>query len=221
MSTVQTPTAAPPAVSLTLAAAVTAAGPSALAVLRGVLPYDTPDDAATVAAKVAAAPATQAAVLGLTYLALLTLPLGLVLAGRVAMRARPVLGAVAAGVSWLGFMSLFAGLGFDTVAYAGARAGVPVSTVAAMGAALDASPVTSLPLAVFVPAHVLGVILLAVASWRVIPHWVAVVLGVSQPLHLVFAVFVPNHPLDALAWSLTAAGLAVTVVAGSRSVRPR
>jgi hypothetical protein len=218
MSTVHTPTAAPPDERTRLAAAVavTAAGPLAIAILRGILPYDTVDDATTVAAKVAAAPGTQAAVLGLTYLALLTLPLGLVLAGRVALRSRPVLGAIAAVVSWLGFMSLFAGTGYDTVAYAGAGAGVPVPVVAAMGAALDASPATSLPLSVFVPGHILGAILLAAALWRVIPRWAAVALAVSQPLHLVFAVFVPNHALDALAWSLTAVGLVAAVVAGTR-----
>ena len=218
MSTVHTPTTAPPEVRLPLAAAVavTAAGPLAIAILRGILPYDTVDDATTVAAKVAADTGAEAAVLGLSYIALLTLPLGLVLAGRVARRSRPVLGGIAAVVSWLGFMSLFAGIGYDTVAYAGAGAGVPVPVVAAMGAALDASPATSLPLSVFVPGHILGAILLAAALWRVMPRWAAVALAVSQPLHLVFAMFVPNHALDAVAWSMTGVGLAAAVVAGAR-----
>lgn len=218
MTTVQTPSTTPPSTAARWwpAAALAATGPVAVAILRGILPYDTPDDAATVATKVAAHPGAQSAVLGLTYLTLLTLPLGVVLVGRVAVRARPVLGAVAAGVAWLGFMSLFASVGYDTISFAGTRAGLPVPTVAALGAALDASPVTAVPPVVFVAGHILGVVLLAVALWRVMPRWAAVALAVSQPLHLVFAVFVPNHVLDALAWTLTGVGFAAAVVVGGR-----
>lgn len=64
-----------------------AAGPLAIAVLRVILPYDTTDDAAATAAKVAAAPAVESAVLWLTYLALLTLLLGVLITNRQAMRA--------------------------------------------------------------------------------------------------------------------------------------
>jgi hypothetical protein len=110
-------------------------------------------------------------------------------------------------------MSLFAGVTYDSIAFAGAQAGVPAPTLAALGSALDADPVTALPLTLFVPGHILGVILLAVALWRVMPHWAAVALAVSQPLHLVFAVFWPNHLLDAVAWSLTAVGFAVAACA--------
>jgi hypothetical protein len=208
-----------PGRALPTAVAIAAIGPLAVAVLRGVLPYDTVDDAATVASKVAAQPGTQAVVLGLTYVALLALPLGVALVSRVAMRARPVLGTGAAVVAWIGFMSLFATVAFDSIAFAGARAGVPASTLAALGAALDAEPITSVPTTVFVAGHILGVILLAVALWQVMPRWAAVALAVSQPLHLVFAVIVPNHVLDALAWALTAVGFAVAVRAGARSPR--
>lgn len=199
--------------------ALAAAGPLTIAVLRVVLPYDTPDDGATVAAKVAAHAGTQGAVLGLTYLALLVLPLGLVLVGAAAVRARRVLGSVGAAVAWLGFMSLFASIGYDTVTFAGARAGVPVPVVTALGAALDADPVTSVATTVFVAGHILGVILLAGALWNVIPRWAAVALAVSQPLHLVFAVVIPNHPLDGLAWSLTAVGFGAAALAGARTPR--
>jgi hypothetical protein len=209
------PTMAPRAATVA-AVALAATGPLAIAVLRVVLPYDTVDDAATIATKVAANPGAQAAVLGLSYLALLTLPIGVALAGRLAMRSRPVLGTVAAAVAWIGFVSLFASIAFDSLALAGARAGVPVPTVSAMGAALDAEPLTSVPLAVFVPGHILGAVLLAVALWRVIPRWAAVALAISQPLHLVFAVVVTNHLLDGVAWLLTGAGLAAAALVGAR-----
>ncbi|MDQ5856323.1 MAG: hypothetical protein M3302_08455, partial [Actinomycetota bacterium] len=55
--------------------------------LRLILPYDTTDDATAATAKVAAASAVEGVVLWLTYLALLTLPLGVLMAGRQAMRA--------------------------------------------------------------------------------------------------------------------------------------
>ncbi|MBA3906639.1 MAG: hypothetical protein H0X35_08155 [Pseudonocardiales bacterium] len=222
------PTAAPPATwsgprlaapAIVAAIALAVTGPLAVAVLRVVMPYDTPDDDATIAAKVAAHPGSQAAVLGLTYLALLALPLGIVLGGAAAVRARPVLGGIGATVAWLGFMSLFASVGYDTIAFAGARAGVPVPVVAQLGAALDADPVTSVATTMFIAGHILGVILLAAALWSAVPRWAAVALAVSQPLHLVFAVVVPNHPLDGLAWLLTAVGFGAAVLAGTRTVR--
>jgi len=71
------------------AVVIAAAGPLAIAVLRLILPYDTTDDAAATATKVAGASAAEGVVLWLTYLALLTLPLGVLIASRQAMRARP------------------------------------------------------------------------------------------------------------------------------------
>ncbi len=223
MSTPQS-TAAPDTrrrLRLAVPAAVTLAvtGPLAVAVLRVVLPYDTTDDESTVAAKVAAHPGNQGAVLALTYLALLVLPLGLVLVCAVAVRVRAMLGGIGATVTWLGFMSLFASVTYDSVALAGARAGIPVPTVAALGVALDGDPVASVASTVFVVGHILGVVLLAVALRNVIPRWAAVALAVSQPLHLFFAVVVVNHPLDGLAWTLTAVGFGAAALAGARLVR--
>ncbi len=69
MATTTTPdtTSAPPGRATAVAAiSLAAAGPLAIAVLRGVLPYDTTDDTATVIAKVAANPGAQSAVLWLS-----------------------------------------------------------------------------------------------------------------------------------------------------------
>jgi hypothetical protein len=41
----------------------------------------------------------------------------------------------------------------------------------------------------------------------------AAALAVSQPLHLLFAVVVPNHLLDAVAWGLTAVGFTAAAMA--------
>lgn len=188
-------------------------GPILIAILRGVLPYSTADNPTAVIEKITANPGAQSAVLWLTYAALLTLPLGLLITGRTAMRAAPVLGTIAATVAWVGFVSLFAGIGIDQLGLAGAHAGVPTSTLVALSGALDAAPATAIPILVFVPGHILGGILLGIALWRVIPKWAAIALILSQPLHLVFAVFLPNHALDAVAWSLTAVGFAAAALA--------
>ena len=42
----------------------------------------------------------------------------------------------------------------------------------------------------------------------------AAALIVSQPLHFVVAVIVPNHPLDTLAWILTTIGFAAAATTG-------
>jgi hypothetical protein len=188
--------------------ALAATGPLAVAVLRGVLPYDTDDDALTAAAKVVADPGAQSAVLWCAYLALLTLPLGVLIVARVAVRARPVLGAVAGAVAWLGFASLPITAAVDQVPLAAPTAGLDPAGTAALVDAVAAHPTQSLALAVFVAGHIVGTVLLGVAIWSVVPRWAAVALVVSQPLHLLFAVAVVNHPLDAVSWALTAVGFA-------------
>jgi hypothetical protein len=60
----------------------------------------------------------------------------------------------------------------------------------------------------------LGLIIIGAALWRsgAVPAWAGVAIIVSQPLHLIFAVFVPNNLFDALAWGLAALGMAVAAV---------
>jgi hypothetical protein len=58
-------------------AALAFTGPAAIAVLRLVMPYDTADDPATIAAKVVADPGAQSLVLWLGFIGVLTLAPGL------------------------------------------------------------------------------------------------------------------------------------------------
>lgn len=189
------------------------AGPLSIGLVRGILPYDTVDDPTTIVEKITANPATQNAVLWLVYLALLTLPLGVVITGWLAMRVRPVLGTIAAATAWIGFLTVFALSGTDQIALAASEAGLPVSTAVTVSTAAEALPPGMVGAAVFVIGHILGAILLGVALWRVIPKWAALALIVSQPLHLLFAVGYPNHVLDAVAWSLTGVGFAAAALA--------
>lgn len=216
-STLTQSTGAARAAGLRAAILLAPVGPLAVAVLRGILPYSTVDDPGTIATQVAAAPGSQSAVLWLTYLALLTLPLSVLIVSRLAVRIRPVLGSVAAVLAWLGFTSLFFTTTIDHLALAAAETGVPPSTVAALSGAVDAHPAAVVAALVFVAGHILGTVLLGIALWRTIPRWAAIALAVSQPLHLVFAVIVPNPLLDALAWALTAVGFTYAAIAASRA----
>ncbi|HKQ40998.1 MAG TPA: hypothetical protein VJT79_00855, partial [Pseudonocardia sp.] len=148
----------------------------------------------------------ETAVLWLSGLALITLPLAVLVVNGAAMRARPVLGTVAAVIAWVGFSGLAFLVTPDQVARAGVDAGLPTDAIAALMSAIDQSAVASTATGLFVAGHILGVVLLGVALWRAIPRWAALALIVSQPFHFVVAVIVPNHALDALAWVLTAVG---------------
>lgn len=198
---------------------ITPIGPLAVAALRWLLPYDTTDDPTTLVAKVASHPGAESAVLWLSLLALLALPLGILVVGAIAVRARPVLGTIAAVLAWCSFATLPFLITPDQIALGGVEAGLPTATTAALMTAAAVHPVSTAATVLWVAGHILGLVLLGVALWRAIPTWAAVALIVSQPLHFVFAVIAPNHLLDGLAWLLTAVGFAVAAAAGLGSGR--
>ncbi|RTL67290.1 MAG: hypothetical protein EKK42_14830 [Pseudonocardiaceae bacterium] len=196
----------------TAAVPLAAAGPLAVAALRGVLPYSTTDDTATMLARSVASPGAASAVVWLGAVAILTMPLGVLVAGRTAIGNRPTLGLVAAVVAWLGFGSIAVLTGVDQVL------AVAPNGSAALVDAINGQPAVAAATTLFVVGHILGGVLLGIAVWGAVPKWAAVALAVSQPLHLVAAVVLGNHPLDALAWALTAVGFAAAAVAWRRSV---
>ncbi|MEJ2864907.1 hypothetical protein [Actinomycetospora flava] len=193
---------------------VTPLGPLVVAALRWLLPYDTTDDHTTLVAKVASHPGAESAVLWLSLVALLALPLGILVVGAVAVRARPVLGTVAAVLAWCSFATLPFLVSPDQIALAGVEAGLPTPATAAVLDAAAAHPVSAAATTLWVAGHILGLVLLGAALWRTIPTWAAVALIVSQPLHFMVAVIVPNHVLDGLAWLLTTVAFAVTAAVG-------
>ena len=83
---------------------------------------------------------------------------------------------------------------------------------------IGAIPAMGLAENLFVAGHILGLVLLGVALWRgrAIPAWAALLIAASQVLHFVFAVIVPVHALDGLAWGLTAVGFAVAALTLAR-----
>jgi hypothetical protein len=200
---------------------VTPIGPLAIAALRWLLPYDTTDDPASLVARVASHPGAESAVLWLSLLALLTLPLGVLVVSMAAVRARPVLGTVAAVLAWVGCATLPFQISPDQIALAGVEAGLPNAATTALLTSSAAHPTASVATAAFIAGHVLGTVLLGVALWRAIPWWAALALVVSQPFHFVVAVIVPNHPLDGVAWLLTAVGFAAAATVAFGPARTR
>jgi hypothetical protein len=196
-------------------AALLALGPAAVAVLRFVLPYETADDAAAIVAEVAADPAAQRLALWAGLVACLTLVPGALVVLAAARSRAPALTAVTAVLLVPGYLALGSGAaGADLVVLAGLESGVDRAALVDVVAAVLADPVISVATTVFVVGHLTGTVLLGLTLWRarLLGRTWAVLLGVSQPLHLVAAV-TGNHPLDLLAWSLTAASMAAVAPA--------
>jgi hypothetical protein len=194
-------------------------GPLSIAALRAILPYGTNDTSSAMVAKVAAHQGTESAVLWLSLVAAFTLVPGTIALGLRAARHSRVLGTVALVISVAGFSALPAIVATDQTALSAVRTGLPPDVATRLLDELLNEPTIAITTAVFVIGHVLGVVLLGIALWRggVIPGWAGLILSISQPLHLIFAVIVPNQLLDACAWVLTAAGFALAALSSARS----
>jgi hypothetical protein len=194
-------------------------GPAAVAVLRFVLPYSTPDAPATMVEKIAADPSAQRLVLWLSVVAALTLVPGVIAALCLTWRRAPVLTLVTAVLAVPGYLMIgAAGGGTDLFVSAGLAHGVDMGALVSLAEATVADPVSSASTSIFVAGHLVGTVLLGVTLLRarvVAWPWAVLVL-VSQPVHLL-AAMTGNHPLDLAAWGATAAGMAAVGVAYIRS----
>lgn len=196
-----------------LAALVLPVGPAAVAVLRYVLPYDTVDDASTVVAKVAAEPGRMSLVLWLGFLAVLTLVPAAVWVGRLTRRGARVLTDVALLLLVPGYLALGWLISGDMLLWVGVQEGVEPQSLARLYDGLH--PSVGVAEALFVAGHVFGTVLLGLAMWRsgIAGRWAAVLVMVSQPLHVVAAVVLANHTLDLAAWGMQAVGFAAVAAA--------
>jgi hypothetical protein len=193
-------------------AVVMVIGPLAIAVVRGILPYFTTDSTTVMAAKVAGHQAAEAAVIWLTFVAMLTLVPGVIALGMLARRGSARLGTIGLVLAVAAFLSLFwsTAAGEDNVALAAARIGMNSGTTGALVTSMGGILPIGLASNIFVLGHIVGLVLISIALWRgrLVPAWAALLLGVSQPLHFVFAVAIPMHALDGCAWGLTTVGFA-------------
>jgi putative effector of murein hydrolase LrgA (UPF0299 family) len=191
-------------------------GPLFVAVAFALRPYGSSDDPTAIVTKILASPSTDL-LLWLGFLAPGLLLLATVTAGHLARRGAPVLATVATSINALAFglMSGAVASG-DLITVAGGRAGVDPATILTITDAIDTSPVTAIALGIWVPGHIVGMVLLAVAlrRARVLPRWAAIVLGISQPVHFVAFVVLQNQYVDAFAgWGFTAIGFTAVAVA--------
>jgi hypothetical protein len=195
-------------------------GPLAIAVVRGILPYNTTDSNTAMAAKVAAHQGTEMIVIWLTFVALLTLIPGVIAIGMLARRHAPRLGTAGLVLAYAAFACLFwsSVAGSDNVALGAARIGMHPGATGALLTSIANIPPVGLGTAVFVFGHIISLVLLSVALWRghAVPAWAAILLGASQLLHFVFAVIAPIHVLDGCAWGLTAVAFAAAAVTLTR-----
>ena len=144
--------------------------------------------------------------------------------GLLARRHAPRLGTAGLVLAFAAFMSLFwsSVAGSDNVALGAARIGLNPAVTGRLLDSMGAIPAIGFASWLFPLGHILGLVLLGIALWRgrVVPGWAALAIGVSQVLHFVFAVIVPNHALDGLSWGLTALGFAVAAVAFVKEAGP-
>ena len=192
-----------------MAALVMPIGPICIAVLRFILPYNTLDSSAGMVTKIVAEPGRESAVLWLTFVATFTLLPGIFVAVYLARRSAPILATITGvllGLAYLGNWAVAVG---DVIADTATAPGTDPSAVAHVLDAVNNSPVVSLLSSLFVIGHILGTIMLGIAWWRarVAGLAVAIMLAISQPLHLA-AALTGNHPLDLLGWGLTGVALA-------------
>jgi hypothetical protein len=100
----------------------------------------------------------------------------------------------------------------DLAAITAAREGLDPTQVVAIDDAVQTFPVVGLHALIFLLGQTVGFILLGFALWRArtVPAWVAVVVGLSGPLHLL----VPGGNVGgAASWAMTAIGYAGASVA--------
>jgi hypothetical protein len=178
----------------------------AVAVLRSAWPAFSATDTAGSLKAIAEHPTAEEVVLWAGVIMTLTMVPAVLAAVRLARRRRPTLAMIAAGVNliaYLGATPLFAS---DLMAQVAARPEYDGAQLVPYLDAVNAHPVSAVGLGAFVLGHIVGMILLGAALWRIIPRWASVALIVSQPLHFVAFVILGVQPLDGFAWALTAAG---------------
>jgi hypothetical protein len=178
----------------------------AVAVLRSVWPAFSATDTAGSLAAIAKHTTAEEVVLWTGAIMALTMVPAVLAAVRLARRHRPVLAMIAAGVNLIAYLGATALFASDLMAQVAARPEYDQAQLVPFLDAVNAHPVSGVGLGGFVLGHIVGMIMLGAALWRIIPRWASVALIVSQPLHFVAFVILGVQPLDGFAWALTAAG---------------
>jgi hypothetical protein len=146
--------------------------------------------------------------------AMLLMP-GVMALAWVTRRAAPGLSASGGLLAFVGYAAMFQAPNLTALAVAarGAGLGSPQSTELLV--AVRESPLFFVPMAVFLLAHVVGLVLIAIAlrRSRLVPTWMALALGAGACLDPLLAVATGSTAIGALGYVVLAAGFAAASVA--------
>jgi hypothetical protein len=181
-------------------------GPLLVTVARAILPYWTNDDAETIVAKSAAGLETMNVLIWVGALLTPFMIISMLTLGYVARRGAPVLATVGTLLSFFAYALWGATSTGDYTMSVLLRAGYSPAEVVTIMGHLEATTLSFVTGFFWVLGHILGLVILAIALHRarVLPLWAAIVMALSQPIHLVSAVILPSRWLDVFGgWGMT------------------
>jgi hypothetical protein len=131
--------------------------------------------------------------------------------GWLSRRRVPIMTTIGLILAVVGYTCLAVGNSFGELSTALLASHPEVDRAAAfaLGSGLELGPVSNLTGTLFVFGHLIGTTILGLALWRshAVASWAALLLAVSQPIHLA-SVMLGNRPLDLVGWGGTALGFA-------------
>lgn len=182
-----------------------------VAVARFLLPYDMSDTPEMIFDNLVAHPGFSMISMWIGVVLAPTCIAGVVAVGWLSRRRVPILTTIGLILAVVGFTCLAVGNTFGelSTALVASHPEFDRATAYALGAGLEIGPVSNLTGTLFVFGHLIGTIILGLALWRsrMVPSWAAILLTVSQPIHLA-SVMLGNRPLDLVGWGGTAVGFA-------------
>jgi hypothetical protein len=182
-----------------------------VAISRFLLPYDMSDSPEMIFEKLVAHPGFGMATIWIGLVLAPTCIAGVVAVGWLSRRRVPTLTTIGLTLAVVGYTCLAVGNSFGELStvLVSSHPEVDRATAYVLGSGLELGPVSSLTGTAFVFGHLIGTTILGLALWRsrAVPTWTALLLAVSQPIHLA-SVLLDNRPLDLVGWGGTALGFA-------------
>jgi hypothetical protein len=181
-------------------------GPLLVTLARAIMPYWTSQDDTTIAANIAGHPKTMEVMnwIGLPILPFMLITvLGL---GYLSRRGAPVLAAVATIPTFFAYAMWNSAGPSDYLGWVMSTHGYSVEQMVTLSKQLGDTPMATLVGLCWVVIHILGMVVAAIALFRarMLPLWAAILLGLSQPVHLVAAIILPSRWLDVFGgWGMT------------------
>jgi hypothetical protein len=172
-------------------------GPLLVTFARAIMPYWTSQDDATIAANIAAHPKDHGSD-GLDRAAGPSVHAHHRDLGYVARRGAPVLAARGTIPAFFAYAMWDSAGPSDYLAWVMSTHGYSVDQMVTLSNQLGSTAMATFVKLFWVVVHILGMVIAAIAlrRARVLPLWAAILLGLSQPVHLVAAIIVPSRWLD-------------------------